>query len=127
MSASAMSFVLAVYRLNTRLLLNCLSDMTPEHATARASANTNHALFLALHLLDTRFFLTRALGLSEMHPFEQLLANARTIDDIAVLPDLQAVVSSWSQLAPILEARLAALGAEELDAKPSSAFPVDDD
>jgi hypothetical protein len=126
-AASALSAVLTVYRLNTRLLLNCLSDMTADQATVRPNAHTNHALFVALHLLDTRFLLGRELGLAKPpHPFRQLLEDARSIDEIASFPEPGEFIASWTELAPLLETCLGSLTEAELSAIPATRFPVDD-
>ena len=52
----------SVLRMNTRLLLNCLQDVSEAHATQRPNERTNSIAFIACHVVDSRFFIARYLG-----------------------------------------------------------------
>ena len=117
---------LTTLRLNARLFRNCVDGVTDAEALARPSDRTNHLAFVAAHVVESRHYLARALGLDAPDPFGGRLDGARGIDDVAACPTLAESRAAWEALAPRLEARLAALTAAALDDAPPARFPVDD-
>jgi len=95
--------------LNTRLFLNCLDGVTDAMALKRPSAETNHVAFVAVHVLDARYYLARAVGLTIESPFKELLEGAKGIDDIDEYPNLDSVRDAWSDVSSQLSSRLEGL------------------
>lgn len=112
--------------LHTRLYLNCLDGMDDSTARWRAEARTNSALFVAAHLVDSRAWTSRMLGLEIPAPFGGELKYGTSIDDVPDLPELEEVIDEWTAVSALLEARLQAVSAADLTAPATQRFPVDD-
>jgi uncharacterized damage-inducible protein DinB len=113
-----------ILRLNTRLFRNCLEGMSDAQAHLRPSATTNHAAFVAAHLVDSRFFLLRLLGATQANPLSAYLEGARKLDDVARWPTLEEIHAAWSAASAALRDRLQSVTPEELDGPPASKFPA---
>lgn len=88
---------------------------------------TNHAAFIALHMLDARCFLIRALGADVRHGFEALTDQARRLEDVAEYPSPAEILGAWKRVSGELVPTLAAVTAEELAGPSPHRFPVDDE
>jgi uncharacterized damage-inducible protein DinB len=113
-----------ILRLNTKLFRNCLDGMTAEQSRLRPSATTNHAAFVASHLVDSRFFALRILGGSAVNPLAPYLEGARRLDDVARWPSLDEIRSAWTEASAALRDRLQAVTTAELDGPPAARFPA---
>lgn len=115
-----------IYRLNQRLLLNCLDGMDDAAAQRRLAPDTNHAAFLALHLVDARCFLLKMLGQEMEHPFGDEYEQAKGIDDIERFPTIEELRAAWKQVGGRLRSALESATEERLAAEPPFSFPVED-
>lgn len=115
-----------ILKVNSRLVRNALSGVSREEAESRPNARTNHIAFLAVHLLDARYYLLKLAGGKRENPFAERLEGAAGIDDIAEYPAPDLVLKDWERLDGELERRLTALTDSELDAAAPQTFPVDD-
>ena len=113
----------ALLRLNTGLFLNAVADLDEVAATARPNAHTNNVGFIGGHLVETRAWTSRYLGLEETSPFGGVLEHATAMEDIAALPSLAAIRAAWRDLSPRLEARVEMLTEGELMGLSSQRFP----
>lgn len=113
----------ALLRLNTGLFLNAIADLDEVAATARPNAHTNNVGFIGGHLVETRAWASRYLGLAEISPFGGVLEHAAALEDIPVLPSLAAIQAAWLDLSPRLEARLDILTVGDLMGRSSQRFP----
>ena len=113
-----------ILRLNTKLFRNCLDGMTDEQARVRPSATTNHAAFVASHLVDSRFVLLRLLGATPTNPQVPYLEGARRLEDVARWPALDEIRAAWTAASTALRERLQTVTAEELDGPPAAKFPI---
>jgi len=111
--------------LNTRLLLNALYGIDEEAARKRPNDHTNHVLFLACHLVDSRHYLARALGLASESPFKAMLDNAKGIDDVKEYPALEQVPAAWKEIGERLSRHIVDLGPAELEKPAPYAFPIE--
>lgn len=116
----------AVLRLNTRLVLDCLEGVDDATAARRPSPQTNGMGFLALHLLDSRVFLARFLGLEAAHPFEPLLEGVRSIEELERLPPLDAVRAAWEEVSRALDEGFGTLADADVLRPSPQRFPVED-
>lgn len=121
-----MSAAAAMAAMHTRLFRNCLDGLDETAARRRVNGQTNNALFLAAHLVDSRAWTARLLGLDIPEPFGGAIAYGTSIEDIPGLPELAQVRDEWSVVSALLEARIAALTPEELAAPGSHRFPIGD-
>jgi len=111
--------------LNARLVPNCLDGVSDELATRRPSAGTNHIAFVALHILDARYYLAAALGVACESPFKERLEGAKGIDDIDVYPSLDDVRDAWNEVSGLLSSRLEVMDEKALDAEAPFSFPIE--
>ena len=82
----------------TKLYLNCLEDLPEEAGGVRAGHETNTIAFVALHLLDVRYFLAGYVGLDVDNPYAETLEGARGIDDVTSFPPLRELVARWREV-----------------------------
>jgi uncharacterized damage-inducible protein DinB len=116
-----------IFKLNTRLYLNCLDGMDDDRASWRPTEATNSAAFLALHLIDTRHWLAKSIGAAATNPFEGITRGAKGIDDIEVFPSLDAMRTEWKSVTGAVRARLAALTTADLAQAAPAKLPAVDD
>jgi uncharacterized damage-inducible protein DinB len=112
-----------IFRLNTRLLHNCLDGLTEEQARARPTAATNSAAFVAAHVADTRFAIVGWLGGTVENPLAADLAGARGIEDLPSLPPLDTIRAAWDAASAALALHLATVAPEALDGPSPQRFP----
>ena len=111
--------------MNTRLFLNCLDGVDDTMALERPKEGTNHVAFLALHMLDARYFLLRTARVELDCPFKDLLEGKKGVDDIEAYPTLAEVRDAWADVSEKLSNPLEELSEQELDGNPSFEFPIE--
>lgn len=112
--------------LNERLFLNAIRDFPPDLWLKRFGDASNHAAFLALHLVDARCFLLRLLGVSAFHGFEDTGKNATRLEDISEYPAPLAVAESWQRVNSDIRSVLEEIDPETLRSRAPHEFPVND-
>lgn len=112
--------------LHTHLFRRCLEEMTDAQAATRIEGRTNSAAFVAAHLVDSRTWTCRMLGLDLPAPFGGAIAYGTSIEDLEELPSVEAIREEWNAVSTVLEARMAALTEGELAAPAAQRFPVRD-
>jgi len=115
----------AILSLNQRLLLSSLDGMSDEAARVRAG-HGNSAAFIAVHLVDARLYLLKAVGGDMPHPFGDRLLAVNTIDDMTWYPSLDQIREAWKAVSARLETALADLTAEDLTRASPARFPIAD-
>ena len=115
-----------IFKLNSRLFLNCLEGMDEDQARWRPGAASNSAGFVAAHLVDSRRYSATVLGLSLPPCFGGRLDAAKSIGEVKDLPRLDEIRSEWKSVTGNLRERLKAATPEELDRPVATQFPVDD-
>src|SRR5262245_56657759 len=111
-----------VLRLNTELLLNCLDGLDDATATRRQTSSTNSIAFLVAHVTDTRHYIASLIGAPTDNPLG-FLANARSLDEIAELPPISALVEAWERVSAHLAVELERLDTPRLLASVTERFP----
>jgi uncharacterized damage-inducible protein DinB len=117
--------LVSTLELNTRLLLNALDGIDENTARTRPNEKTNHALFLACHLVDSRHYLARALGLASESPFKAMLEGAKGIDDVKQYPSLEEVREAWKDVGTRLSEHIGGLSGSDLEKPAAFAFPIE--
>jgi uncharacterized damage-inducible protein DinB len=115
-----------ILRINTRLFGNCLDDLTEEQGRIRPSEATNHATFVAAHLVESRYYTLKILGAGIPCPLERYLGVRRGIDEITEWPSHGEIRAAWAEVSAALETRMANIPAEALDAPTGTRMPVED-
>lgn len=114
----------AMLDVNTRLFRNCLAGLSEEQSRSRPSGATNHAAFVAAHLVESRYYILKGLGAAEPCPLEQYLGQWRGIDEITEWPTLPETLDAWDAGSKALAARLRSITPAELDAPAPTKMPV---
>jgi len=112
--------------LNHRLFLNCLEDLDDAAARRRPSDDVNHIAFIALHVVDARYFLVRQMGGRAVSPFAELLKDVNRAADLRDPPSVEAIRRAWCAVEAKLERRFAAQTREGLRKRSRLRFPVGD-
>lgn len=111
-----------------RLFTEAIRDFPADAWEVRLGAGTtNHAAFLALHLLDARCYILRSLGAEARHDFEERTEGARSLEDIAEYPSVDEILGAWKQLVAKTGPVLDAVTTAKLAGDAPFAFPIDDD
>jgi uncharacterized damage-inducible protein DinB len=114
------------FQLTTTLFRNCLADVDDDVANARLTGNTNSLLFLAIHLVDERFYMLQVMGGVYNAPFPEL-ANVKSIDQMPDdTPSVERVVALWDEITPKLETRFGTLTASDIEKESPFKFPPPD-
>jgi uncharacterized damage-inducible protein DinB len=119
-------FLHEIFKLNSKLFLNCLDGMTQDQSRWRPSPSTNSAAFIALHMVDARHQMAQMLGLVVNHPFGAMLKEAKSIDDIKQWPSLDEIRAAWKDVTGALHERFKHLSAAELTRPCPVDLPTDD-
>ena len=114
------------YRLCTALFRNCLDGVDDALARRRLTSNTNNLHFLAVHLLDERFYMDLVMGGDYNPPFPEL-EDVSSVDEMPEdSPSIERVLELWNQVNPILESRFDGLTESDLSAdSPFKFYPAD--
>jgi len=113
-------------RLNHRLFLNCLRGLDDAPARKRPSDGVNSIAFIALHVVDARYFLVRQMGGRAESPFAALLKDVNRVADLRACPSVEAIRQAWCAVEGRLERRFAAMPRERLARRSTVRFPVGD-
>jgi uncharacterized damage-inducible protein DinB len=116
----------AQLELHAKLFLNCLDGVSDDDAVVRAGGTTNSMAFIAAHLVDSRHWLARVVGLTMENPFGPRLDGARGIEDLKDCPTLEESRHAWRTLTQPLAARLQTLDGSALDQHSQTRFPISD-
>lgn len=112
--------------LHTRLFLNCLERMDDEAASLRVGGHTNSAAFVAAHLVDSRAWTARMLGVDIPPPFGGAVAYGSSMEAVQSMPTLAESTEEWLAVSALLEVRMQALTAADLAADAGLRFPIED-
>lgn len=112
-----------LFRLNTNLFRNTLANLDEVDGTARPNEHTNSAGFIGGHLVETRAWMGRYLGLATAAPFGGVLEHAASLEQVTELPTLAAIRSEWDKVSTAVTASLDGLTEKQLAGPGSQKFP----
>lgn len=115
-----------IFKLNSRLFLNCLDGMDEDQARWRPGDRANSPGFVAAHLVDARHQLGRLLGVEAPKPFGGRLDAVRSMEDAHDMPTLDEIRTEWKAVTGNLRERLKTIGPGELSRPYEGGFPVED-
>ena len=116
----------SIYRLNSRLFLNCLEGMEEGQARWRPGPGSNSASYLALHLIQSRFFLAKLLGLDLVDPYASNTTGAKSIDDLKEIPSLEGLRDTWRGVTGSVREKLKTVPEAQLQAQVPTKLPAED-
>jgi len=112
-------------RLNTRLFGNCLDGLSDEQSRVRPTAATNSACFVAAHLVESRYYILKTLGVERPNPLEGYTGSWKSIEAITAWPTLAETRTAWHTVSEALDERLGNIRADELDAPITTQLPLE--
>lgn len=115
--------VAAIFRLNTRLLHNCLAGVNDELAGRRIAPGTNSLAFLAAHLADSRHYVCRQLGRELANPLAEVLNRGKNLDEVGALPPVAGILEAWDAVSAHLLGVCEELTEEEISREARFRFP----
>ncbi|WP_257670041.1 DinB family protein [Parapedobacter tibetensis] len=105
---------LQLYRMHTQLFNNAIVDIRADDAKQRLFERTNHIIWMVGNLVNNRFWLANALGVSDKDPFGSLFDEAKALDESYDYPSLEQLKSSWHHISPLLFHKLCDMTTAEL-------------
>jgi hypothetical protein len=124
--SSSFAPIVQIYGVNTQLYEKSLEGLDRETALRQLAPGTNPILWIAGHLASARFGIATMIGRERPLPWAKVFHKGATLDDLASLPDLDAVRQGWRDISEALVPRLAELNDEELAAPAPRAFRIED-
>ncbi len=124
---SSLKSISQIAALNTKLFLNALDGIDEEYGKKRLNESTNNISFIALHLLDARFYICRFMGLNIKNPFAEQMKVVKNVDELKDCPSLEEIRTCWKEVSQKLEKVICEISAEDLTAKSGMRLPMNDD
>jgi uncharacterized damage-inducible protein DinB len=118
--------LVAIFELNTDLLLNCFMDLSQEEAERRLEGGGNSLLFLGSHLSDSRHFLAGRIERPLANPLSRYLEKARSIEEVHEWPSLEELRAAWVAVSDHLVTALGSLTPDEVARPNAHRFPLPD-
>lgn len=115
-----------IFKLNSRIYLNCLEGMDDDQASWRAHENHNTAAFIALHLVESRYYYAGQIGVSATNPFDALTKGRKSIAAMQGLPAMDEQREAWKKVTGELRVRFGQMTADDLAKPMDSKMPFDD-
>lgn len=112
--------------LNTRLFLNCFAGMDDEVALRRLSDQTNNVAFIAVHMVDSRYFLAGLLGADVDSCFDGRLDYVTCIDEADELPTVTEILDAWSEISKTVVDEMSALSLPDFEEAVPHELPIRD-
>lgn len=114
-----------IFKLNSRLFLNCLDGMNDDQASWRAGDGLSSAAFIAMHLVDTRHGLAAKLGLELDNPFAEIKGR-KSVVEMRNVPGLDGTREAWKAVTGELRQRFAQLTEADLGKDSGTKLGIDD-
>jgi len=118
--------VYEIFKLNSRLYLNCLDGLDDDRAAWRPTAQTNSMGFVALHVFESRYHVATLIRVPATNPFADLTRDAKSNDDLKTLPPVQEMAAAWKALTGDMRVRFGTMTGEDLVAPSGERTPMDD-
>jgi hypothetical protein len=117
--------IASLYRAGESLFERTICDLTREQGLACTGAS-NPPLWIAAHLVGTRFGLLQMIGVRCDRPWGDRFTRGAERGDLASIPEASEIVSCWKTAVASLGSRLPLLTDAELDAPSPRKLPIED-
>lgn len=115
--------IISIYKTNNKLFINSFNNVTEADAFKRPNKKTNSMVYIALHILDARFFLLNQIGYSIKNPFAKYVDWVKSIEEVNKYPKFKRVLKEWKRTDKIFIDELNRLTPKNWDAKLNFEFP----
>ena len=100
---SATEVLIDLYDHHTKLFYNVLVDISDKDAANRLGTKANHIAWLAGSLVQGRYSLANAVGISLKQTSDALFNNYQGIKEDVTYPSLEEYKKDWSTITPLLK------------------------
>ncbi len=118
-----LNLITAQFELHNRLFKNVVEGLE-NNKSAQLNEYTNHAAWLAGHIVSSRYALTNVLGAGVTEPHPGLFEHGKGINPAAEYPGLDTCAKDFDEITPKLEEKLKSLTAEQLNAEGPFKVPM---
>ncbi|MFC2088259.1 DinB family protein [Calditrichota bacterium] len=112
--------------INNSIYINSFVNVDDKTTNVKPKDSINSMLFVAIHLLDARYYLAKIIGISKKFPLKDIFDQAQKFLDISPLPNLDKLVNTWSTIHKQLFEELNKLTEIDLKKNISQKLPVVD-
>lgn len=120
-----LDIIIPGYRWHTQMFDNMLQGMSEENAAKRAEGRSNHFLWMAGNLVNSRYWLANLLGVEDKDPHDELFKEGKALDINAAYPSLEELKKSWHVISKKLYDALMTVSDETLSEKFEMGMNVD--
>lgn len=114
-----------ILKLNERLFINALENITHEQAKERLTEHNNPINWLSNHILWGRYKILELLGKTEhKNPYMGLFENFRPYDEDIKLNQIEYIKEEWSKVAILINEALETVTEERLAEEAKSVTPI---
>jgi hypothetical protein len=107
----------AVLKMNKKLFENCLADVDEQTGQRRPNERTNNMIFLAVHIVDARYFLARMLGAEATWSVSKSLEGVERVEDLEEYPSMEEIRTAWQKVSHLLAERFSKITEKDLERK----------
>lgn len=114
LEAKTLQLAIPQYRMHTQLFDNAIENISGFDALKRINDVTNHFVWMAGNMVNTRYWLANILGVEDTDPNDELFKDARALDPKANYPELGDLKKQWHKISSQLYNMLYRVTDEEL-------------
>jgi hypothetical protein len=103
-----------IFKLNERLFINTLKDVSEDQAQERIIGHVNPVNWIAAHTVWARYNALAFLGTPANNPYNDLFENFRGYDPSLKYPSLSEIKDEWKKVSRLLDNALALVTEEHL-------------
>lgn len=117
---------ISIFKVNSALFVNAFKDVDDKTASKRPNEKTNSMIFLALHSVDSRYYVLNLLGSRAKNPYAEEYKDVRIIEDVKKYPSLEELLKEWKKTDRLLTKKLGGLRPKQLKSKTDFKFSFAD-
>lgn len=115
-----------IFNLNTKLFLNSTEGMDDANSRRCFSSGSNNILFIAIHMLDARYYLARLTNLDLQNPYKFIFDSILSVNDLEDEPTLDEIRNNWTKISPKIKSHLNNIDQSILIQPAEWKFPIAD-
>jgi hypothetical protein len=115
-----------ILNLNEKLFLNALKGVTDEQAKERLSDHNNSLIWVATHIIWSRYNIAKFLGKPGKNPYLGMFENFKPMDDSMQFPTLEEVKAEWEKATVLLKEGFTSVADEYMESESSFKNPTGD-
>ena len=125
LQSKALQIVIPQYRMHTQMFDNVTADISGVDSLKRIHDVTNHFVWMAGNIVNTRYWLGNILGIESKDPNDELFKDAKALDMSVNYPELADLKKQWHGISSQLYTALLKATDEDLAAPYNFGMGVD--